>query len=53
MRVDDAHPDKQQYRYREAERMLGVTENPKLFEADLALKKVAKNRGIVAARYSP
>lgn len=31
--------------YTEAERMLGVTKNPKLFDADLALQKVAGKRG--------
>ncbi len=31
--------------YTEAERMLGVTRNPKFFDADLVLKEVAKNLG--------
>jgi cholesterol oxidase len=31
--------------YSEAERMLGATENPKLFDADNALKEVAKQMG--------
>ncbi len=34
-----------QLHYAEAERMLGVTPNPKFFDADLVLKEVAKNLG--------